>query len=150
MSRVQTASSSNLIRYGLAALMIYFAALMQTSWAHESQAHVNPVKHVEALEARTLLASNPDIQVLDVRTKGEYKRGHIEGAIRNNYFSTKFKKRLRVLDRDTPYLVHCKSGHRSKRVVKTMRKEGFSNIYHLDGGYDAWKKLPPLAATITP
>ena len=81
--------------------------------------------------------------VLDVRTKGEYKRGHIEGAIRNNYFSTKFKKRLRALDKTTTYIVHCKSGHRSRRVVKTMRKEGFQNIYHMDGGYDAWKKLPP-------
>lgn len=130
--------------------MICFAALVQTSWAHESQAHINPVKHVKAAEARTLLANNPDIKVLDVRTKGEYKRGHIEGAIRNNYFSTKFKKRLRLLDRNTPYLVHCKSGHRSERVIKIMNKEGFTNIYHLDGGYDAWKKLPPLAATVTP
>ena len=150
MSRVQTFKTSNILRYGLAVLIIYFAAIVQTSWAHESQTHVNPVKHVEALEARSLLASNPNIKVLDVRTKGEYKRGHIEGAIRNNYFSTKFKKRLRLLDRNTPYLVHCKSGHRSERVIKIMNKEGFTNIYHLDGGYDAWKKLPPLTATVTP
>ena len=143
MTRVQTFMTSNILRRGLAALMIYFTALMQTAWGHDSQAHVNPVIHVEVLEARTLLASNPTMKVLDVRTKGEYKRGHIEGAIRNNYFSTKFKKRLRALNRDTPYMVHCKSGHRSERVVKIMRKEGFTNIYHLDGGYDAWKKLTP-------
>jgi len=122
MSRVKSLSATNIIRYGLIALMICFAAIIQTSCAHQSQPDGNLVKHVEAFAARTLLLSNPNIQVLDVRTKGEYKRGHIEGAIRNNYFSTKFKKRLRVLDRDRPYLVHCKSGHRSKRVVKTMRK----------------------------
>jgi len=150
MSGVQTFKTSNIIRYILLALVIYFVALAQTSWANESEVNVNPVKHVEALEARTLLASNPDIQVLDVRTKGEYKRGHIDGAIRNNYFSFNFKQRLRELDLNTPYLVHCKSGHRSSGAVKVMRKEGFTNIYHLDGGYDAWKKLPPLTETVTP
>jgi len=150
MSRVKSLSATNIIRYGLIALMICFAAIIQTSCAHQSQPDGNLVKHVEAFAARTLLLSNPNIQVLDVRTKGEYKRGHIEGAIRNNYFSTKFKKRLRILGHDTRYLVHCKSGHRSERVVKIMQKEGFTNIYHLDGGYDAWKKLPPLAATVTP
>jgi len=145
MSRVRTFNPSNIIRYALAGLTILFLGLAQISWAHETDDNVNPVKHVEAAEARTLLTSNPEIQVLDVRTKGEYKRGHIEGAIRNNYFSTKFKKRLRLLDRNASYLVHCKSGHRSGRVVKIMQKEGFTNIYHLDGGYDAWKKLPPLS-----
>lgn len=102
------------------------------------------VTYVNAEEARGLLIENPNVIILDVRTKGEYKRGHIEGAVRNNYFSTKFKRRLRELDRTKPYLVHCKSGHRSGRVVKIMVKEGFTDITHLDGGYDAWKKLPPL------
>jgi len=101
------------------------------------------ITYVSAAEAQTLVSHNKDLIVLDVRTPGEYKRGHIEGAVRNNYFSTKFKKRLRALDKSKPYLVHCKSGHRSERVVKIMVKEGFTNITHLDGGYDAWKKLPP-------
>ena len=101
------------------------------------------VSYVDATQARTLLAKNKDIIVLDVRTKSEYNKGHIDGAVQNNYFSTKFKKRLRTLDRTQPYLVHCKSGHRSGRAVKIMVKEGFTNIIHLDGGYDAWKKLPP-------
>jgi len=101
------------------------------------------ITYVSAAEAQTLVSHNKDLIVLDVRTPGEYKRGHIEEAVRNNYFSTKFKKRLRALDKSKPYLVHFKSGHRSERVVKIMVKEGFTNITHLDGGYDAWKKLPP-------
>lgn len=112
------------------------------SFAHDSKySHTNLVTYITANEAQTLLKDNPDVQVLDVRTKGEFKRGHIEGAIRVNYFSTKFKKQLRALDKTQPYLVHCKSGHRSERAVKIMLKEGFTNITHLDGGYDAWKAL---------
>lgn len=101
------------------------------------------VKYLDAQEAKSLLETNPNIQTLDVRTKGEFNRGHIQGAIHVNYFSPKFKKKLRTLDRLTSYLVHCKSGHRSNRAVKIMQREGFQKIYHLDGGYDAWKKIVP-------
>jgi len=100
------------------------------------------IAYVNAAQARALIASDSSIIVLDVRTKGEYKRGHIEGAVRNNYFSFNFKKRLRDMDRNTHYIVHCKSGHRSQGAVKRMIKEGFTRITHMDGGYDAWKKLP--------
>ena len=123
-----------------AAIALALLFISTSAFAADTPAEV---KHVDAAQARALLASNPDIVVLDVRTKGEYNRGHIDGAIRNNYFSFKFKKRLRELDKTKPYLVHCKSGHRSMGAVKIMVKEGFTDITHLDGGYDAWKKLPP-------
>lgn len=125
-------------------VVIFIALFSVTPLTVKAEEHkAVAVTYVDAVQARALLAENDALIILDVRTKGEYKRGHIEGAIRNNYFSTKFKKRLRALDRTRPYLVHCKSGHRSERVVKIMLKEGFTNITHLDGGYDAWKKLPP-------
>ena len=133
-------------------LAIFILALTSfgVSFAHENGHEVvSPVKYVSASEAQDLLIANPEIQVLDVRTKGEFNRAHIEGAIRINYFSTKFKKKLRALDKNTPYLVHCKSGHRSNRAVKTMQKLGFTNIVHLDGGYDAWKKLPDVLKDIS-
>lgn len=130
-----------LIKILLGAAILLAAALTPSlAFAGETP---DGITYVDAAQARHLLAQNDNLIVLDVRTKGEYKRGHIEGAVRNNYFSTKFKKRLRALDKAQPYLVHCKSGHRSERVVKIMLKEGFTDITHLDGGYDAWKKLPP-------
>ena len=96
---------------------------------------------MNALEAQQLLAEKSDIQVLDVRTKGEFNKGHIEGAIRINYYNLRFKKKLRELDRDSFYLVYCKSGHRSGNTIRLMQQEGFTKIYHFDGGYDAWNTL---------
>ena len=78
--------------YILVILFMVFASFTM-SFAHEDSDHsYAPVKHVTASEAQTLLKDNPDFKVLDVRTKGEFKRGHIDGAIRVNYFSTKFKR----------------------------------------------------------
>jgi len=102
------------------------------------------VSYVNAAQAQALIETDSDIIILDVRTKMEYNRGHIEGAVLNNYYSFKFKKRLRMLDRTKHYIVHCKSGHRSQGAVKRMLQEGFTQITHLDGGYDAWKKLPAI------
>ncbi len=106
-----------------------------------NESEATNIRHVNAQEARTLLKRRPEVIVLDVRTGVEYKRGHIAGAVHNNYFSLKFRKRLKTLKRDAAYLVHCKSGHRSSRAVKVMSKEGFSEIIHMDGGYDAWRRL---------
>ena len=122
-------------------LALGYLSWLATASANDNTEQPPAVKHLNAADAQALLKARPDIQILDVRTKSEYKRGHIDGAILNNYFSFKFKKRLRALDRTTPYLVHCKSGHRSSGAVKIMQSESFQNIYHLDGGYDAWKKL---------
>src|SRR5690606_19628792 len=37
--------------------------------------------HVDAATARALIAANPGVLVVDVRTPGEYETAHIEGAI---------------------------------------------------------------------
>jgi len=131
-------------------LLFSFLAPAQTVTAQAAEQSNVVVNYVDAAKARALIASDLDIIVLDVRTKGEYKRGHIKGAVLNNYFSFNFKKRLRALDRNKHYIVHCKSGHRSQGAVKKMIKEGFTHITHLDGGYDAWKKLPAENVNETP
>ena len=97
------------------------------------------VRYVTSKEAASLIEQRPEMIVLDVRTAGEFRGGHIEGAINVSYFSFRFRKRLEELDPDAAYLVHCKSGHRSDRSVAIMLSKGIKDITHLDGGFDAWK-----------
>ncbi|MBN4073706.1 MAG: thiosulfate sulfurtransferase [Gammaproteobacteria bacterium] len=97
------------------------------------------VQNVEALEARDLIATVPNIVVLDVRTPKEYGAGHISGGKNIDFFGQNFESQLSGLNRATPYLLHCKSGGRSSKVLKVMERLGFKNIYHLEGGFDAWK-----------
>ena len=98
------------------------------------------VQTVEALEAQDVISTVPNIVVLDVRTPEEYDAGHISGGKNIDFFGSDFESQLSELDRDTPYLLHCKSGGRSTKVLKVMERLGFKNIYHLEGGFDAWKK----------
>ncbi len=99
----------------------------------------NGVRYVSSEEAASLIGQRPEMIVLDVRTAGEFRGGHIEDAINVSYFSLSFRKRLKELDPNAAYLVHCKSGHRSNRSVAIMLSKGIKDITHLDGGFDAWK-----------
>lgn len=100
----------------------------------------NGIRHVSIDQGKDLISNNPDIIVIDVRTGFEFRRGHIGRAININYFSTRFRRQIRNLDPEKTYLVHCKSGHRSGRAAPIMKAEGFTNVIHMDGGFDAWKK----------
>jgi len=89
------------------------------------------VLHVTPAEAAQLIEQNADIKVLDVRTGWEYKRGHVEGAENLNYYSFSFKDSLNKLDKDTIWLIHCKSGVRSGRTIPLMKEAGFKSIIHI-------------------
>lgn len=98
------------------------------------------MKHVDAKCAQALLSANPEALVLDIRAPKEISGGHIEGAVFVNFFDKDFKHQLRRLDRDAPYIVHCKGGGRSTKALAVLSDLGFKNITHMHGGLDDWKR----------
>ena len=94
----------------------------------------NGARHVSATEAAEILKKYPSVQVLDVRTEKEYKRGHISDSINIDYYGSQFKKQLDKLDKNTTWLVHCRSGVRSGKSLGILKSLGFKSIIHLDGG----------------
>ena len=118
------------------------ALISASSWSVSVSANESSGKviHVDANEARVLLSEWPEIQVIDARTRPEFLQAQIPGAQQINYLGVNFTDNLSALDRNTPYLVYCKSGNRSSKAVKIMQQEGFTNIYHLDGGFDEWRE----------
>ena len=78
------------------------------------------------------LPRDGSIALLDVRTPGEYKGGHIDGFI--NIELDGLRGRLNELDGSKPVYVHCRSGLRSYIACRTLSQNGF-NCYNLSGGY---------------
>jgi rhodanese-related sulfurtransferase len=79
-------------------------------------------------------------QVLDVRTPEEWAGGTIKGAQKMNFFDKNFNHQLEKLDKTKPVFVYCKSGGRSGKATKQMKKMGFTTVYNLVGGIGAWEK----------
>lgn len=75
---------------------------------------------------------NTDIDVvIDVRTTIEYAAGHVEGALNLDVESGALESSLSSLDKQSTYVVYCRSGRRSAIAADLMRLEGFEVI---DGG----------------
>jgi rhodanese-related sulfurtransferase len=43
------------------------------------------------------------------------------------------------MDPDKRVIFHCASGGRSALAAKTLKDMGYSNVAHLEGGYNSWK-----------
>ena len=79
-------------------------------------------------EARRLVDGGA--RLLDVRTRGEYDAGHVEGAI--NISVVELKDRLADLEpKDQPIIVYCRSGHRSAAAAGILRDAGFKAVFDL-------------------
>jgi rhodanese-related sulfurtransferase len=78
--------------------------------------------------------------LLDVRTPEEFNEGHLADAQNIDFKNTSFEASMGQLDKNKTYFVYCKAGIRSEKAVDLMQKLGFKQVYHMQGGIDAWKK----------
>ena len=93
---------------------------------------------IDSARAEELIASVDDLVVLDVRTPEEFAAGALPGAILIDINNPSFTSEVSALDADLPYLVYCRSGNRSATAVEIMEDLGFTEIYELADGVQAW------------
>ncbi len=77
--------------------------------------------------------------LVDVRTKGELSNGKIKGALHIDYYSPDFTSQLAKLDRSKPLFLYCASGARSRNARRKIEALGFTEVYNLQGGINAWQ-----------
>lgn len=79
--------------------------------------------------------------LVDVRTLTEWRAGRITGAKLQNVLETdSFKIAIQSWDPARTYLLYCRSGKRSQRAMEMMKEKGFTKVYDLEGGFQAWEK----------
>ncbi|MGZ5246625.1 MAG: rhodanese-like domain-containing protein [Flavitalea sp.] len=91
------------------------------------------------------------VQLLDVRTPDEYKKGHINQSMLADWMNREeFTSRTQHLDKSTPVYVYCASGGRSASAAKVLRADGFK-VVELKGGFQSWRAndKPFNATTVT-
>lgn len=88
-------------------------------------------------DVKDAMENQKDLQLIDVRTSGEYGGGHLRGA--KNISLDRIGAHLADLSKEKPLIVYCRSGQRSASALKTLRDAGFSQAKHLQGGIGAWQ-----------
>jgi len=92
-----------------------------------------------AREFEQALENDKSIVLIDVRTSGEYRMGHIPNSLHIDLFSPDFSQKIMALDKSKNYFIYCRSGARSANVCSMMAQQGFSNLTNLFGGLFDWR-----------
>jgi rhodanese-related sulfurtransferase len=106
----------------------------------------NNVNRQNTQQPQTISASQfkaaiekPGVQILDVRTAGEYQSGHIQNALQANWNDAKeFQDRTQHLDKSKPVYVYCQAGGRSAAAQSFLTEKGYT-VVNLEGGMSNWK-----------
>lgn len=95
-----------------------------------------PFTRITVQEAKELV-DRGDAQFVDTREPHEHAAGHAPGTILIPHLSV--LNRLGDLDKDKDILFICKSGYRSALAAEFAASAGFTRLYNVEGGHDAWE-----------
>lgn len=87
----------------------------------------------------TRLINHEDAVVLDVRSDGEFRQGHIVNAM--NIPDSQLSDRIDKLNkfRSRPIIATCRTGQISVKAGGKLAAHGFEKVYSLSGGILAWE-----------
>src|SRR5688572_22400454 len=88
----------------------------------------------------TLLSTNDNIRLLDVRTPGEFESAHIAGAY-NVPLDQLHEHAGEMRHARSTVVLICQSGRRAQQAGQVLRTSGMANVHVLDGGIAEWMSL---------
>ena len=122
-------------------LFLIFSATMISACQSDSQTEqtksATEIKQISVAEAKSMV-EKPNAQFIDVRTIEEYSGGHAPKAV--NFPLDEIEKLSAKLDKEKPVYVICETGRRSQKASETLQKNGFKEIYNIEGGTSGWIK----------
>ncbi|MBM3270888.1 MAG: FAD-dependent oxidoreductase [Candidatus Sericytochromatia bacterium] len=133
---IATALAGNLAASDLADLDLAYAP--PYSWANDpinvaalaglnDSSGFSPM--VTAAELRDQL---PDVCLLDVRSRAEYREAHLRGAA--SVPVDRLREHLGDIPRGRRIVAYCRSGLRSHLAVRILREHDFADVAHVTGG----------------
>src|SRR5690606_10253324 len=99
------------------------------------------VKSLSVEELKSWMDQGKKHELFDVRGEDEIKKAKIAHA---RPLDEAGEKLLLGLAKDTPVVFSCHHGMRSRNAAERFLREGFKNVYNLEGGIEAWsQKIDP-------
>jgi rhodanese-related sulfurtransferase len=106
-----------------------------------------PFRRIDVQHAENLL-SRGDLVVLDARDVGSFEKSHVTDAQRVS--SHNLSALLNATTKTRPILIYCYHGNASREYAQIFSDFGFSEVYSLDGGYEAWRTRPQAGDSTGP
>ena len=80
-----------------------------------------------------------DSLLVDIRSKEEFEKETIEGAI--HIFTPELRTRYTELPKDKKVILFCNTGFQSYVASRILLQRGFNNVYSLTAGIELYKEL---------
>ncbi len=78
--------------------------------------------------------------IVDVRSRTEYERGHVPGAVHIPFWRVFGQTSEIASYRNQPIVIYCEHGPRAALAKAALRLSGFHKILYLEGHLSAWRK----------
>lgn len=95
------------------------------------------VKQLSVTDLKAMQDRKERFELFDVRTDREREIATIPGA---RHLNEEGQRYLEGLARDTPVVFHCHHGGRSQAAAEVFLRQGFTRVYNVRGGIDAWSQ----------
>jgi rhodanese-related sulfurtransferase len=112
----------------------------ETSNAATETSSTNAGGSVVTLTVQEFATQSSKGTLLDVRTAGEVAQGKIEGALVIDYYSPDFLDQVSQISKDQEVYLYCAVGARSEEAARLLVQQGYTKVYHLQGGIQGWSQ----------
>ncbi len=109
-----------------------------------------PFQRIDVDHAAELLQRD-DVLRFDVRDSASFDTAHMAGA--RHLTQRNLAEMIAGTSRRAPILIYCYHGNASQDYAQTFSDFGFTEVYSLNGGYEAWRQRCPArsgAANVSP
>jgi rhodanese-related sulfurtransferase len=89
-------------------------------------------------EAYDQIKKNGSAVFIDVRESDEWAAGHPSGAILIPLSEFDQAAPAKLSDKNAEIYVICRSGNRSRIASQQLIDMGYTGVFNVDGGYEAW------------
>lgn len=96
------------------------------------------MKSITAIELASLIESNNDLQLIDVREPEEHDAFNIGGEL---IPLGEIVHHFEEIATGKPVIIYCRKGIRSQVAIQRLQEKfPFTNLVNLVGGTEAWRK----------
>ena len=95
---------------------------------------------VITLTAQEFASKSSAGTIIDVRTAGEVAQGKIAGALVIDFYSPDFLDQVSQISKDQEVYLYCAVGARSEEASRMLLQQGYTKVYHLQGGIQGWSQ----------
>ncbi len=129
-----------LLIFSVLFLILISGCIGQSSVSKSSNGRQLPPVKISQSELSSIMQDGGDFLLIDVRTEGEYRQGHLPGAIVIPY--DEFPSRFSEIEgyKDKTVVLYCHVGGMGDYAGSVLLKHGFKDVKNLDGGINGWIK----------